>query len=60
MEKYYEKKAIKNGAVRLCKKCKMKLSRYNTSDRCATCEKNSNIVHRQSLIRIVNEINGIS
>ena len=40
MEKYYEKKAIKNGAPRTCKNCKTKLSRYNQADVCSTCEKN--------------------
>ncbi len=32
MEKYYEKKAIKNGAERLCKKCNIQLSRYNKNN----------------------------
>jgi uncharacterized Zn finger protein (UPF0148 family) len=39
MEKYYERKAIKNGSVRQCSKCKAKLSRYNTDTICAHCEK---------------------
>jgi hypothetical protein len=39
MEKYYERKAIKNGSVRQCSKCKAKLSRYNTNTICAHCEK---------------------
>jgi len=36
MEKYYEKKAIRNGAFRACSKCKTKLSRYNQSDICSS------------------------
>jgi hypothetical protein len=36
MEKYYEKKAIKKGAVRLCKKCKAQLSRYNSDQICSS------------------------
>jgi len=55
MEKYYEKKAIKNGSVRLCIKCKAKLSRYNTETICAACEKKRN--KTKSLLEdIINEI----
>ena len=39
MEKYYEKKAIKNGSIRQCTKCKSQLSRYNTESICAACDK---------------------
>lgn len=39
MQKYYEKKAIRNGALRVCK-CGNKLSRYNPNNECSTCEKN--------------------
>jgi hypothetical protein len=39
MEKYYEKKAIKNGSIRQCIKCKSQLSRYNTESICAACDK---------------------
>jgi hypothetical protein len=59
MDKYYEKKAIKNGAVRLCKKCKAKLSRYNSEDVCASCNKNKK--NRDSLLKeIVDEISKFS
>lgn len=55
MEKYYEKKAIKNGSIRLCIKCKAKLSRYNTETICAACEKKRN--KTKSLLEdIINEI----
>jgi hypothetical protein len=59
MDKYYEKKAIKNGAVRLCKKCKSKLSRYNSEDLCASCNKNQK--NRDNLLKeIVDEISKFS
>ena len=39
MDKYYDKKARKQGAVRRCAnpKCKVPLSRYNESKFCAQC-----------------------
>jgi uncharacterized hydantoinase/oxoprolinase family protein len=56
MEKYYEKKSIKNGLVRNCKKCKTKLSRYNNSDICSVCEKNI-IEHSKKIIwNLLNEL----
>jgi hypothetical protein len=56
MEKYYEKKAIRNGAVRPCKKCSAQLSRYNQSNYCSTCEKNINLKTRSSLLGMIDEI----
>lgn len=56
MEKYYEKKAIKNGAFRGCKKCGSRLSRYNQSVYCAICEKNINIKSKNKLMDMINEI----
>jgi hypothetical protein len=56
MEKYYEKKAIKNGAPRICKKCKTKLSRYNQRDVCAGCEKRISEESRLAIWRIISEI----
>ena len=56
MEKYYEKKAIRNGAFRQCTKCKTKLSRYNQSSMCSTCEKNKNISNRNKLMGMINEM----
>ena len=56
MEKYYEKKAIKNGAVRLCKKCKSQLSRYNSDNTCSSCVKETNSKSRKLLQEIIDEI----
>jgi hypothetical protein len=56
MEKYYEKKAIRNGAHRSCKKCDSKLSRYNQSLLCASCEKVSNTSKRSKLLEMINEV----
>lgn len=56
MEKYYEKKAIRNGAARLCKKCNSKLSRYNQSDLCAQCTKKTNISDKAKILGLINDI----
>ena len=56
MEKYYEKKAIKNGATRICKKCKTKLSRYNQQSVCSTCEKNINHEAKTIIWSILNDL----
>jgi hypothetical protein len=56
MEKYYEKKAIRGGAHRACKKCSSKLSRYNNSNLCAMCEKNSSVSTRIGLKRMIDEV----
>ena len=56
MEKYYEKKTIKNGAVRSCKHCKTKLSRYNQNDICATCEKNITYESKKMIWGILGEL----
>ena len=56
MEKYYEKKAIKNGAPRNCKKCKAELSRYNSEDTCSSCQKNNYKKAKDLLLEIINEI----
>ena len=58
MEKYYEKKAIRNGALRICKKCKTKLSRYNDTALCVSCtrkvEKDAD--NKSKLLRMIDEI----
>lgn len=59
MEKYYEKKAIKNGAKRLCKKCKSSLSRYNTELICSLCLKSGNSKHNKKIMEALND-SGIS
>ena len=56
MEKYYEKKAIRNGAARPCSKCKAQLSRYNTSELCSTCERTVNSDTKNKLFRMINDI----
>jgi len=56
MEKYYEKKAIKNGAIRHCKICKSKLSRYNSQEVCSTCEKNVSYEAKRVIWDILNDL----
>ena len=56
MEKYYEKKAIKNGAIRICKKCKSELSRYNSGEQCSVCDKNKYEAMKKKLKQIINDI----
>lgn len=56
MEKYYEKKAIRNGAVRICKKCNAQLSRYNHYEICSSCEKNSAVKYRSTILEMINDV----
>lgn len=56
MEKYYEKKAIRKGAKRGCKKCKAQLSRYNESELCSSCTRTTNEDYRSKLLGMINEI----
>lgn len=56
MEKYYEKKAIKNGSIRLCKKCSSSLSRYNKENICSLCIKKSSVKNVERLNGIINDI----
>ena len=56
MEKYYEKKAIRQGASRGCKKCGRQLSRYNDTSMCASCQKKIDITKRSSILGRLNEI----
>jgi hypothetical protein len=56
MEKYYEKKAIKNGAYRACKKCNIRLSRYNQAIICSSCEKNIGLKNKNKILDMINEI----
>ena len=56
MEKYYEKKAIKNGAYRACKKCGIRLSRYNQTIICSSCEKNIGLKNKNKILDMINEI----
>lgn len=56
MEKYYEKKAIRNGAARPCSRCSAQLSRYNSSNLCSTCEKTINSDTKSKLFRMIDDI----
>ena len=56
MEKYYEKKAIRSGAPRICKKCKTKLSRYNQNEVCSTCEKNITQKGKETIWSILSDL----
>lgn len=55
MEKYYEKKAIRGGAIRKCL-CGNMLSRYNQNSICSICEKNSGIKNKNRLKEMLDEI----
>jgi hypothetical protein len=54
MEKYYEKKAIRSGSLRVCKKCSSQLSRYNESTLCSSCSKKTYL--KDKLMGMINEI----
>lgn len=56
MDKYYERKAIRNGAIRPCKKCKAQLSRYNKSNICSVCEKGLGAENRKKLMGFLDEV----
>jgi hypothetical protein len=55
MEKYYEKKAIRNGAVRLCK-CGNRLSRYTEKTVCVMCVAKSKKETRKKLKEMIDGI----
>jgi hypothetical protein len=57
MEKYYEKKAIRSGAVRLCKSkgCGKQLSRYNYESICSACESSSVKSAKKKLLDMIND-----
>ena len=56
MEKYYEKKAIKNGLSRVCNTCGSKLSRYNSYSTCLSCEKKKNSNNKKQILEMLNDI----
>ena len=56
MEKYYEKKAIRSGAQRGCKKCGSQLSRYNDTMICASCQKKNDITKKSKIMDMINEV----
>ena len=56
MDKYYEKKSIRSGVKRECRLCKSRLSRYNESNVCSKCEKNSAIKNKSIILRMLDDI----
>ena len=58
MERYYERRAIKLGSIRHCQICKTKLSRYNYTTLCVTCDKNDEDKQRKELLEMLNGISG--
>lgn len=58
MEKYYEKKKIRSGKLRICKKCDTRLSRYNETNLCSKCEKNKKIQEndKKKILEMLDEI----
>lgn len=54
MERYYERRAIKLGSVRHCKKCKTKLSRYNYDDVCSVCMDSEVYDERKTILDMIN------
>ena len=58
MEKYYERRDIKNGVERTCKKCNLtKLSRYNDSQICASCKSKREAEVNASVFAMLNSVN---
>lgn len=55
MENYYEKKARRQGHVRVCANdgCKTKLSRYNDDKICARCHAVKDSANREDLFRML-------
>lgn len=58
MEKYYEKKAIRSGSARYCSKCKNKLSKYNYTAVCHTCEAKDKSDKKKKLLEMLNVASG--
>ena len=54
MERYYERRAQRNGSSRLCRSCKKtKLSRYNSSEVCSPCKRGKNDAANATLAYIL-------
>jgi hypothetical protein len=58
MDKYYETKSRKKGALRVCKTpgCGTLLSRYNPEKICAKCEAEQEASHNQRMLDILKDI----
>lgn len=55
MEQYYEKKARRQGHIRVCQNetCKTRLSRYNDSNECQRCASAKETERRKQLLNLV-------
>lgn len=55
MEQYYDKKARRQGAIRVCERegCKTKLSRYNDGKVCEACESGDKKSDRARLLEMI-------
>jgi len=55
MEQYYERKARRQGHIRVCKTsdCDTRLSRYNDSSECQKCASTSETERRKQLFELV-------
>ncbi len=54
MKQYYEKKARRQGHIRVCKNgCGTRLSRYNDTDECQSCAANKASEKRKQLFKII-------
>lgn len=55
MEQYYEKKARRQGHIRVCKNadCNTRLSRYNDSNECQRCASAKETERRKQLLNLV-------
>lgn len=55
MEKYYERKARRGGAKRICASpgCQTQLSRYNPNKICAKCEESATAAAKKTLLDLM-------
>lgn len=53
MEKYYARRARKKGLVRKCSECPTVLSRYNSSDKCESCNTRKRRDERAELLEMI-------
>lgn len=54
MQRYYERRAIKLGSLRHCEICKTRLSRYNYTSVCVSCEKSDKEKQRKDILDMLN------
>lgn len=53
MEKYYARRARRKGVLRTCAECPTVLSRYNSSDRCESCNGKKRREDRTELLEMI-------